>query len=246
MRHGIFGPARVGYRPEIDGLRAISVLGVVFFHVGSPGFSGGFVGVDVFFVISGFLITRILIEENRNGDFSFLRFYERRVRRILPALYVVLAASFVAAFYLMLPNALVDFTRSLGATLLFSSNVYFWRWTDYFAPDAGLEPLLHTWSLGVEEQYYVLFPALLLLLWRFRVSRPVILIAAGTLASLVLSEVLGRIDPTANFYLLPSRAWQLGLGSLGAFLSLRPGGMPLPVLRVRLLRGSPWLSDASS
>ena len=231
MPKWVLGPAKEGYRPEVDGLRAISVLGVVFFHAGSPGFSGGFVGVDVFFVISGFLITRILIGENQNGDFSFLRFYERRVRRILPALYVVLAASLAAALYLMLPNALVDFTRSLMATLLFGSNIYFWRWTDYFAPDAGLEPLLHTWSLGVEEQYYVIFPLLLLMLWRLRICPPIIFIAVGTFASLVLSEVLWRIDPTANFYLLPSRAWQLGLGSLGAFLSFRSGGLPLQVRR---------------
>jgi peptidoglycan/LPS O-acetylase OafA/YrhL len=223
MRRG----SELAYRPEIDGLRAISVVAVVLFHAEFAAFAGGFIGVDVFFVISGFLITRILIEENSRGDFSIWRFYERRARRILPALYVVMAASFVAALYILLPSGLVEFSRSAIATLLFLSNVYFWRYSDYFAPSAAEEPLIHTWSLGVEEQYYLFFPLLVLLLWRLGPRRVALVIGAATLASLACAEVLWRLQPEANFFLLPSRAWQLGLGSLGAFAWARTGGMPV-------------------
>ena len=212
------------YRAEIDGLRAIAVTAVILFHAGVAGSDGGFVGVDVFFVISGFLITQILIDEMEGGSFSILRFYERRVRRILPALYVVLAASFVAALYFMLPSALVDFTRSAVATLLFISNIWFYHSTDYFATEADREPLLHTWSLGVEEQFYLFFPLLILLIWRFGRPRVAMILGVLTVASLALSEVGWRVDPAANFYLLPSRAWQLAFGSLGALAWTRSGG----------------------
>ena len=228
MQPGGHQSSGLTYRPEIDGLRAISVVSVVLFHAEFAGFGGGFVGVDVFFVISGFLITRILIEENLAGDFSLARFYERRARRILPALYVVVAASFAAALYLMLPSGLTEFSGSAIAALLFASNLYFWRYNDYFGPSAAEEPLIHTWSLGVEEQYYLLFPVLILVLWRLGIGRVAALIAAATLASLAFSEVLWRHFPEMNFYLLPSRAWQIGVGSLGAFLWHRTGGMPVP------------------
>lgn len=219
--------ADLAYRPEIDGLRAIAVVAVVLFHAEFAAFSGGFVGVDVFFVISGFLITRILIDENLRGDFSLWRFYERRARRILPALYVVLLASLAVGVVLMLPGALVDFARSAVATLVFLSNLYFWKYTDYFATEASETPLIHTWSLGVEEQYYLFFPLLVLVLWRFGPSRVAAVVAAATLASLAASELLWRGFPEANFYFLPTRAWQLGLGSLGAFAWHRTGGMPV-------------------
>ena len=242
------------HRPEIDGLRAIAVVSVIFFHADFAGFAGGFVGVDVFFVISGFLITGILIAENLAGDFSILRFYERRVRRILPALYLVLAVSFAVALYLLLPSRLVDFARSALAALLFVSNGYFWRNANYFGPDSSLEPLLHTWSLGVEEQYYLFFPLLVLIFWRFGIPRLAGIIAVATLASLALSEVLWRTGPEANFYLLPSRAWELGLGSLGAFLWHRTGGMPMrrPIAEaaaavgLALVTGSVLLIDAGT
>jgi peptidoglycan/LPS O-acetylase OafA/YrhL len=242
------------YRPEIDGLRAISVVSVVLFHAEFAGFGGGFVGVDVFFVISGFLITRILIEENLAGNFSPARFYERRARRILPALYVVVAACFAAALYLMLPSGLTEFSGSAIAALLFASNLYFWRYNDYFGPSAAEEPLIHTWSLGVEEQYYLLFPVLILFLWRLGIGRVAALIAAATLASLAFSEVLWRHFPEMNFYLLPSRAWQIGVGSLGAFLWHRTGGVPVPrrvgeaaaALGLALVAASVLLLDAGT
>lgn len=213
------------YRPEIDGLRAISVTAVILFHAGIAGFAGGFVGVDVFFVISGFLITQILIGEIGAGDFSIARFYERRARRILPALYLVLAVSGLVALWLLLPSGLMDFARSAMATLLFSSNIWFWwRGSDYFSPAAELDPLLHTWSLGVEEQFYFIFPLLLLVFWHLGRRRLVLGILGVSMLSLGIAEIGWRTVPEANFFLLPSRAWQLGLGALGAFVWSRPGG----------------------
>lgn len=219
------------YRPEIDGLRAVSVTAVILFHAGINGFAGGFIGVDVFFVISGFLITQILIGEMTAGNFSIARFYERRARRILPALYTVMAVSSVVALYLLLPNPLIDFARGMMATLLFVSNIWFWwRGADYFSPDAERDPLLHTWSLGVEEQYYLVFPLLVLVLWRLGRPRVAMVLAGLSVLSLGVAEIGWRVIPEANFYLLSSRAWQLGIGSLGAFAWLRPGGMRIPAL----------------
>lgn len=190
---------------------------VILFHAGVSTFSGGFVGVDIFFVISGYLITSILIEEIDAGSFSLVRFYERRARRILPALFFVMALCIPFAFAWMLPVAFKDFSQSLGAIALFSSNVLFWLEADYFAEDAEEKPLLHTWSLAVEEQYYVLFPLFLLLLWRAGRRNAVLATALLALVSLFLSELGWRLAPVANFYLLPTRAWELLAGSLCAF-----------------------------
>ena len=203
-----------GYRREIDGLRAVAVLPVILFHAGFEVFSGGFVGVDVFFVISGYLITSIILRERGEGRFSILKFYERRARRILPALFVVVLACLPFALAWMLPWQLKDFGQSALAVALFSSNILFWRQSGYFAPAAEQQPLLHTWSLGVEEQYYILFPLMVLVLWRFGIRRMGWVIAAAALASLGLSELGWRMQPTANFYLLPTRAWELLAGSL--------------------------------
>lgn len=155
------------YRSEIDGLRALAVLPVILFHAGFKVFSGGYVGVDVFFVISGYLITNILILELEEGSFSIARFYERRARRVLPALFFVMLWCLPFAYVWMWPSQFRDFTQSLAAVVLFGSNILFWRKSGYYASDAELIPLLHTWSLPVEEQYYVLFPIFLLVLWRF-------------------------------------------------------------------------------
>ena len=160
------------YRPEIDGLRAVAVLPVILFHAGFSGFSGGYVGVDVFFVLSGYLITTILIADLAEGRFSLLRFYERRARRILPALFVVMAACLPFAWFWMLPEEFKEFSHSIVAVVFFVSNVFFWQQTGYFAGAAEEKPLLHTWSLAVEEQFYIVFPLLLLVLWRFG-RRPV-------------------------------------------------------------------------
>lgn len=205
------------YRPEIDGLRAIAVAAVILFHAGFGVFSGGFVGVDVFFVISGFLITSIIVEELKSGRFSISRFYERRARRILPALFTVMAVCVPCAYWLLSPDDLKDFAQSLAAISLFSSNVLFWGESGYFDTQAELKPLLHTWSLAVEEQFYVVYPLLLLAAWRL--GRPVLLTLIGgiAVASLFTSVAEVRDYPSAAFYLLPSRAWQLLIGAITAF-----------------------------
>ncbi|WP_019954480.1 acyltransferase family protein [Yoonia vestfoldensis] len=205
------------YRREIDGLRAVAVLPVIFFHAGFGVFSGGYVGVDVFFVISGFLITGILIDEMETGRFSILRFYERRARRILPALFIVILACLPFAYLWMLPSQLQDFGQSLIAVVFFGSNILFWQEGGYFAAAAELKPLLHTWSLAVEEQFYLLFPVFLLWGWRFGRNRVLWGIVAVAVLSLLLSELTLRRDPEANFYLISTRAWELLAGSICAF-----------------------------
>lgn len=220
--------ASLTYRREVDGLRAVAVLPVILFHAGFSVFSGGFVGVDVFFVISGYLITSIILREQREGRFSVLAFYERRARRILPALFLVMAACIPFALAWMLPAQLVDFGESLGAVSLFSSNILFWLETGYFEPVAELKPLLHTWSLAVEEQYYVLFPLILMAMGRLRLRNVALTIGLVTLLSLLATEWGWRNEPSANFYLLPTRAWELLAGSLLAIYLLRrpqPGGL---------------------
>ena len=209
------------YRPEIDGLRAIAVAAVILFHAGFALFSGGFVGVDVFFVISGFLITSIIVEELKTGRFSVLRFYERRARRILPALFTVMAACVPFAYRLLSPDDLKDFAQSLAAICLFASNILFWGESGYFDTQAELKPLLHTWSLAVEEQFYVVFPLLLLAAWRLGRGVLLSLIGAIAVASLFISVDEVRDFPSAAFYLLPSRAWQLLVGALASFAADR-------------------------
>ncbi len=151
------------YRREIDGLRAIAVSTVILFHAGFETFKGGFVGVDVFFVISGYLITTIILSELDQDRFSIISFYERRARRILPALFFVMLTCIPFAWVLLPPSELKSFFKSLVAVPLFVSNIFFWKDVGYFETAAELKPLLHTWSLAVEEQYYVFFPILLLL-----------------------------------------------------------------------------------
>lgn len=204
----------IKYRPEIDGLRAIAVVPVILFHAGFEMFSGGFVGVDVFFVISGYLITGIIHGEIENGSFSIVRFYERRIRRILPALFVVSLVCIPFAWAWMLTDEFVDFSQSLIAVNLFVSNILFWQESGYFDAAAELKPLLHTWSLAVEEQFYVFFPLLLLLLRNADKRTLTAILAASCLLSLGLADWASTRHPTANFYLLPTRAWELGIGAL--------------------------------
>ena len=214
------GSSLISYRREIDGLRALAVIPIIFFHAGFQAFSGGFVGVDIFFVISGYLITTLILAERRAGTFSLIRFYERRARRILPALFLVTFACLPLAWIWLLPSDMKSFSQSMIAVATFSSNIFFWRTSNYFASDADLMPLLHTWSLGVEEQYYLLFPLLLLPSLRFGNRRVVAVLAAMTIASLALSQWGSAIKPAATFYLLPTRGWELLIGSLAAFYRL--------------------------
>lgn len=211
------------YRREIDGLRAVAVLPVILFHGGITTFSGGFIGVDVFFVISGYLITTIIYAELREDRFSILTFYERRARRILPALVFVCFVCLPFAVMWMIPSSQEDFARSLVSVFLFGSNFYFWRATDYFASDAEEAPLLHTWSLAVEEQYYLIFPLVLIVLLRLGPRTTIGLLVLATLGSLALADYASWHYPRANFYLLPTRAWELLSGSLCAFVLWRRG-----------------------
>lgn len=206
------------YRLEIDGLRAVAVVPVILFHAGFAPFSGGYVGVDVFFVISGYLITTILINDLESGQFSLARFYERRARRILPALFFMMICSLPFAGAWMLPSQLKDFSQALVAVSLFASNILFWRETDYFAPAAEKNPLLHTWSLAVEEQFYIFFPILLWLLWRYGRGSVFWVIVGLCVISLGASEWGWRNAPAANFYLIVTRAWELGAGAICAFV----------------------------
>ena len=205
------------YRREIDGLRALAVLPVILFHAGLDTFSGGFVGVDVFFVISGYLITTIILSELERGKFSIVNFYERRARRILPALFLVMLVCIPFAWFWLLPSDMKDFSQSLVAVSFFASNVLFWRESGYFDTAAELKPLLHTWSLAVEEQYYVLFPLFLMIAWRFGKRWTLLLLSAAFLAGIALAQWASVTEPAAAFYLLPTRAWELLIGAFAAF-----------------------------
>ncbi|MFZ5892890.1 MAG: acyltransferase family protein [Myxococcota bacterium] len=234
------GPLRThwGYRPEVDGLRAVAVLPVMLFHAGFGWFKGGYVGVDVFFVISGYLITSIIVAERAAGKFSIVAFYERRARRILPALCLVMFTCIPFAWLWMMPDQLLQFAQSLAAVMLFSSNLLFWRSSGYFEPAAEEKPLLHTWSLGVEEQYYLVFPLFVMFAWRLGLRRMSWLLAALALASLGLSEWGWRTAPSANFFVAPTRAWEILIGSLLAILlGEYQGFASLPSRAKQLLSG---------
>jgi peptidoglycan/LPS O-acetylase OafA/YrhL len=204
------------YRADVDGLRAVAVILVLLFHCGL-GFSGGFVGVDVFFVISGYLICSIIAGELARGEFSILKFYERRCRRILPALFVMFALTTAAASVLLLPPDFKELSESLLASTLFVSNVYFWQHSGYFDGASEFKPLLHTWSLAVEEQFYIFFPLMLWLLarrWPRLVLPAIILTTVGSFALDVFAHRAGAT--TFAFFSLPTRAWELGIGAIVA------------------------------
>ena len=236
----------LSYRPEIDGLRALAVLAVVLFHahLRCP---GGFVGVDVFFVISGYLITSLILRDLRAGKFSLAEFWERRIRRILPALMVVVAVTLLLGGLLFLPGDYARLGKSAVAQALLVANLYFWRddttQGGYFGPTSEERPLLHTWSLAVEEQFYLFFPLLLVLLFRFEKFRePRALsriLLGGLLAGLALAAIGVMSRPGATFYLLPTRAWELLCGAWLASLSVH--GAP----RGKFTReGAAWLGLA--
>ena len=201
------------YRPEIDGLRALAVLPVIFFHAGFQSFAGGYVGVDVFFVISGYLITSLIMSEKQDGEFALGTFYERRVRRILPGLFIVMLACLPFAWLWMLPSDVKELSKSLMAVATFASNILFWREGGYFETPGEFKPLLHTWSLAVEEQYYLLFPVFLLVIWRFWKRGIIVVFAVLALASLAAAQWSSKYHPQGDFYLLPTRGWELLMGA---------------------------------
>ena len=220
------------YRPEIDGLRAMAILPVLFYHAGLSVFSGGFVGVDVFFVISGFLITSIIIRPIAERRFSFAGFYERRIRRIFPALFAVAFCSTIAAAILLPPDGFKQYGESLASMTVFASNLFF-RMTaalfGYFDSHSDVQPLLHTWSLSVEEQFYIFLPVTLILLNRYARRHLALVLILACIASFGLSVWAVAYKPLGAFYHLPTRAWELLIGSILAM-------QPLPPLRHRLLR----------
>jgi peptidoglycan/LPS O-acetylase OafA/YrhL len=211
------------YRPEIDGLRALAVLPVIFFHAGFEWFSGGFIGVDVFFVISGYLITTIILDDLENDRFSIVNFYERRARRILPALAIVCLAISIPSWIILSSLDVSKFGSAMLGVATFTSNFVFWRAQGYFDESAEFNPLLHTWSLAVEEQFYLFFPIFLLIAWRFG-KRPIFwMIVAFSAISIIVSEWGWRNYPAANFYLAPTRVWELFFGSLAAIINQKQG-----------------------
>ena len=214
------------YRKEIDGLRAIAVVPVIWFHSGFLGLPGGYLGVDVFFVISGFLITTILMQELGSGTFSFANFYERRARRILPALFLMLGATIPLAWVLLDPETYADYSKSLASVVVFASNIHFWETAGYFGLDAVQQPLLHTWSLAVEEQFYIVLPLLLVVVHKWKVARQLLFFAVLACLSLMISEWGWRNKPEVNFFFTFSRFWELIAGSLAAIIVLkfRPKG----------------------
>src|SRR5271170_7070352 len=204
----------VKYRPDIDGLRAVAVLLVLAYHVGIYRLRGGFVGVDVFFVISGYLISSIILSDLDSSRFSIASFYERRVRRIFPALFVMLFGTAVLAYKFFLPSEFVDFGKSLLASTFSFSNLYFLHQSGYFDAPAAMKPLLHTWSLAVEEQFYVFLPLFLIGIRKFFPSKQRLIIICVALLSFSISAVGAFRNHDATFYLAHTRAWELLLGTL--------------------------------
>ncbi|WP_189350214.1 acyltransferase family protein [Mesorhizobium sp. M1E.F.Ca.ET.045.02.1.1] len=237
------------YRPDIDGLRAIAVIAVILFHFGVPGFAGGFVGVDVFFVISGYLITRLLVAEG--NDLSLVEFYSRRMRRILPAMLVMIGLSLVAGWFLLLPGDYASLGRSAAFSAAGLGNYYFLWNTGYFDREATLLPLLHLWSLGVEEQFYLVWPALLIVIGRLSRDRQSTAVAAICLVALISFSIalhLVAVDPKQAFYLPFSRAWELALGGLLIFvppIGRRSASKAFGLVGVCLIAASVFLLSAS-
>jgi peptidoglycan/LPS O-acetylase OafA/YrhL len=229
------------YRPDIDGLRAVAVTAVVLYHAGIPVFRFGFVGVDVFFVISGFLIGQIVYLDVKSGNFRFGKFYARRIRRIVPALLVVVIAALLAGAAILTTSELKDTSWTAVSALLGFSNMHFWSKVGYFSSDAGLDPLLMTWTLGVEEQFYLLLPLLLLGLRRLGPGPNLSAILLLTIASLVACVVVTGLEPTAAFYLIPFRAWELGTGVMLAvwapWRKSLPGGIAVEAIGIASLLG---------
>src|SRR6056300_776567 len=218
---------KLTYRPEIDGLRAIAVGAVILNHapitiLGNQPFKGGFIGVDIFFVISGYLITSIILKELvTTGSFSFKHFYERRIRRILPALLFVMLVSLPFAWMYLLPSSFIDFSKSIIYSLIFSSNFYFhYSGQQYGAVSGLIKPFLHTWSLSVEEQFYILFPIVLLVTFKYFRKYLIHILILGFVISLGLADWSSRSYSSASFYFLHTRMWELLAGSIMAYFEI--------------------------
>ncbi|UAA39151.1 acyltransferase [Paraneptunicella aestuarii] len=242
------------YRPEIDGLRAVSVIPVILFHAGFPFISGGFIGVDIFFVISGYLITSIIANDVERNTFRLTDFYERRVRRILPALFFIMAVTVPLAWMWLPPDELKNYSQSLVAVSTFSSNILFWLESGYFDTVAELKPLLHTWSLAVEEQYYIVFPLIIMALWKLSSRLFFVMLAATFCLSLGYAHLYSSQFLSSSFYLLPFRAWELLMGALAAFMLRNKSHIKLPgsanellsMLGIVCIVGSFFLFEAST
>ena len=208
----------MNYRKEIDGIRALAVISVILFHAGFSTFSGGFFGVDIFFVISGYLITKVIVEELENGAFSLLNFYERRIRRIIPALSFVMLCTLPFAWLWMMPQDLKEFSRSLISTPLFLSNFLFYLTSDYFSTSSEFIPLIHTWSLAVEEQYYILFPLFLMFIWKLGKKWSIFLLSIIAITSFLIAKNNSLTKPLYAFYMLQSRAFEILIGAIIALL----------------------------
>ena len=232
LRSGVTTISESKYRPDIEGLRAVAVLAVVLYHLGLPLIHGGFVGVDIFFVISGFLITRRIAEGLESGSFSFREFYLARVRRIFPAMMVTTLLSLVAASIVMSPGALQDLAGSAIAAIASVSNIYFWLDSGYFTADSSVKALLHTWSLGVEEQFYLLWPLVLAATFAFRRNALPIVIGVISIISLIAAELVMGEAPSTAFFLMPFRVCEFGLGAIMVWL-------------VRNWRPSPLVSEGA-
>ena len=250
----------LSYRPEIDGLRAIAVGFVILYHaqfhfLGRDWFEGGFIGVDIFFVISGYLITRIILSElKQRGAFNFIHFYERRVRRLFPMLFVMVFVSLPFAYFYLLPSDLVDYAESLLSTIIFGSNFYFYfSNSEYGTQSSLLKPLFHTWSLAIEEQYYLVFPGLAVAVYRFGKRHILKLVGVLSLVSLVYAYFTEVNNPTLNFLSPLSRYWEFGVGSVLAAWELnnpkyqrKRVGRYLPLLGLVLIVYSTLSFDAET
>ncbi|MEL6569905.1 MAG: acyltransferase, partial [Pseudomonadota bacterium] len=229
------GHARtIAYRRDIDGLRAVAVVAVTLFHLGFHSLEGGFLGVDVFFVISGFLITAIIEKRTGNGKLSFKDFYFGRIRRLLPAMLVTVAATLIGAAIIMTPDDLIAFAGSAIGAILSVSNFVFYFESGYWDTASELKPLLHTWSLGVEEQFYLFWPALLLLVFVNFAKRAGLIFALISAAGLALSEYMRATDPSAAFYLFPFRIFEFSLGALVIYIGR--GGLWSSLSRFAVIR----------
>tara|TARA_A100000164_G_scaffold356013_1_gene365165 strand:- start:2423 stop:4366 length:1944 start_codon:yes stop_codon:yes gene_type:complete len=213
--------SRLGYRKEIDGLRSIAVLPVIFFHLNIDSFIGGYLGVDIFFVISGYLITSIIYLELKDSTFNILNFYERRIRRIVPVLTTVILFTLPLSWYLMVPNEFEEYLLSIFSTILFFSNILFWNQSDYFDNPSEFKPLLHTWSLSIEEQFYLFFPIIFLILYKYFKTQIFKIFIISFFLSYFLAIYSSSNYESANFYLLPTRAWEILSGSISALILIR-------------------------